>query len=69
MLPNDQALLMLAKAREQEFLEAAETNRMLRLLDTGKETQPTMWRQVSWQFGRLLITLGQRLQTQQKVGY
>ena len=64
MLPNDHALLMLAKAREQALVEAAETRRLLRLLEGGQETQPKMWQQVSWQFGGLLITIGRRLQTQ-----
>lgn len=67
MLPNDKALLMLAKAREQEFLEVAETQRLLRLLDADKETRPNVWQQASWQFGGLLITIGQYLQTKQKV--
>ena len=59
---------MFAKAREQEFLEAAETKRLLQLLNADKETQPKVWREISWRFGGILITIGQRLQAQQKAG-
>ncbi len=62
---SDHTLWIIAQERQKQFLKEAQTRRLARLLRKSRKEGPTLWRQLSWRVGSLMITFGRRLQTLQ----
>ena len=59
---NDVVMRMIAQVRHEELLAEAERRCLLRRFQQNQKS--SSWHQLRWQAGRVLVALGQRLQTQ-----